>query len=51
MNYPIKLMLFFALLFHLVMIDLDFFDGDIEDPDLSGEMQGPLGITHSQLMI
>ena len=22
---------------------LDFFDGDIEDPDLSGEVQGPLG--------
>lgn len=43
MNYPIKLMLFGALLFSSCEDRLDFFDGDIENPDLSGELQGPLG--------
>ena len=51
MNYPIKLMLFCALLFSSCEDRLDFFDGDIEDPDLSGEVQGPLGYYTSLLMI
>ena len=36
-------MLFCALLLSSCEDQLDFFDGDIEDPDLSGEVQGPLG--------
>ena len=43
MNYPIRLVLFFALLVSSCDEHFDFFDGDIEDPDLSGEIQGPIG--------
>ena len=43
MNYPLKLMLLAALFLSSCDDNLDFFDGDIENPDLSGEVQGPLG--------
>ena len=43
MNYPLKLMLLAALFLSSCDNNLDFFDGDIENPDLSGEVQGPLG--------
>lgn len=43
MNYPIRLVLLCALLFSSCEEQLDFFDGDIQDPDLSGEIQGPIG--------